>query len=45
MKIDEKYLNNDSNIIYDNSVYVIQYPSGDKVGVSYGIINKIDKII
>ena len=40
MKIDEKYLKN-SNIIYDKSIYVIQYPLGGKVGVSYGIINKI----
>ena len=43
MKIDEKYLNSNSNIIYDKSIYVLQYPSGGKVGVSYGILNKIDK--
>ena len=43
MKIDEKYFNYNSNIIYDKSVYVIQYPLGEKVGVSYGIIKRIDK--
>ena len=43
MKIDEKYLYDDSNIIYDNSIYIIQYPKGYKVGVSYGIINKINE--
>ena len=43
MKIDEKYLDDDSNIIYDKSIYVIQYPLGGKVGVSYGIINKINE--
>ena len=41
MKIDEKYLKN--NIIYDKSIYVIQYPLGGKVGVSYGIIKKINE--
>ena len=34
MKLYEKYLKN-SNIIYDKSIYVIQYPLGGKVGVSY----------
>ena len=31
------------NIIFDKSIYVLQYPSGGKVGVSYGILNRIDK--
>ena len=43
MKIDEKYLNNDSNIIYEKSIYIIQYSSGDKIGVSFGVIDKIDE--
>ena len=39
MKIDEQYLNN-TNKIYDKSIYIIQYPLGGKASVSYGIINK-----
>ena len=39
MKIDEQYLCN-TDIIYDKSIYVIQYPLGGKASVSYGIINK-----
>ena len=39
MKIDEQYLYN-TDIIYDKTIYVIQYPLGDKESVSYGIINK-----
>ena len=41
MNIDERYLNNNKNIIFDKSIYIIQYPLGKKVGVSYGIINNI----
>ena len=41
MEIDEKYIKN-SNVIYDKSIYVIQYPLGKEVEVSYGIINNID---
>ena len=43
MKIDEDYLNNDIDVIYDKSIYILQYPLGEKVGVSYGIINRIDE--
>ena len=43
MNIDKRYLNNNINIIYDKSIYIIQYPLGKKVGVSYGIINKINE--
>jgi len=43
MKIDEDYLNNDIDVIYDKSIYILQYPLGGKVGVSYGIINRIDE--
>ena len=42
MKIDEKYIKN-PNIIYEKSIYLIHYPSGDKGAVSFGIINRIDK--
>ena len=42
MDIDDRYTEN-SNIIYEKSIYIIQYPLGEKVGVSYGIINNIDK--
>ena len=41
MNLDERYINN-SNIIYENSIYLIQYPSGKKAGVSYGVINNIN---
>jgi V8-like Glu-specific endopeptidase len=40
MEIDDNYIE-DSNIIYEKSIYIIQYPLGEKVGVSYGIIRKI----
>ena len=42
MDIDDRYTEN-SNIIYEKSIYIIQYPLGEKIGVSYGIINNIDK--
>ena len=42
MDIDERYTEN-SDIVYEPSIYIIQYPSGKKAGVSYGIINNIDK--
>ena len=43
MNIDKRYLNNNKNIIYDKSIYIIQYPLGKKAGVSYGIINYINE--
>ena len=43
MKIDEDYLNDDIDVINENSIYILQYPLGEKVGVSYGIINRIDE--
>ena len=42
MNIDERYLKG-SGVIYDKSIYIIQYPLGEKAGVSYGIINIIDE--
>ena len=49
MDIDERYTEN-TNLIYEKSIYLIQYPLDEKVGVSYGIIkyiqiNKIYTII
>ena len=41
MKLDEKYLNDVSEKIYDKSIYIIQYPLGDEAAVSYGIINAL----
>ena len=41
MEIDEQYKEN-PNIIYEKSIYIIQYPLGKEVKVSYGIINTID---
>ena len=43
MNIDKKYLNTNKDKIYDNSIYIIQYPSGEKAAVSYGIINHINE--
>jgi hypothetical protein len=44
MELDEKIFNEKSEILYNNnhSIYIPQYLNGDKVVVSYGIINKID---
>ena len=42
MELDEQYIQN-PNIIYEKSIYLIHYPSGDKEAVSLGIINRIDK--
>jgi len=42
MEIDEKYFKN-PNIIYEKSIYLIHYPSGEKEAVSFGLINRIDK--
>ena len=43
MELDEKIYKK-SNIIYNNeSIYIIQYPNGEKAVVSYGIINKINE--
>ena len=41
LKMDEKYLNDDSEKIYDKSIYIIQYPKGDQAAVSYGLITNL----
>ena len=41
IKVDEKYLNDISEKIYDKSIYIIQYPLEYKASVSYGIINTL----
>ena len=42
MELDKRYLIN-QNIIFERSIYIIQYPLGEKASVSYGVINNIDK--
>ena len=43
MELDEKIFIENSNKIYKNhSIYIPQYPNGDKAAVSYGIIKKIN---
>ena len=42
MEIDERIYKDNSNIYYNKySIYIIQYPKGEKAEVSYGIINKL----
>ena len=42
LEIDENILEKDKNIIYvNNSIYLLQYPKGKKLGVSYGILKEI----
>jgi len=44
MNLDEKIFINNSNKLYKNqSIYIPQYPNGDKASVSYGIIAQIDE--
>ena len=42
MNLDARYINT-IDIIYDKSIYIIQYPLGKKAGVSYGIINNLNE--
>jgi len=42
LELDENIMKKGSNKIYiNNTIYLLQYPEGQKLGVSYGIINKI----
>ena len=42
LEIDENIMKKGKNIIYiNNSIYIIQYPRGKKLGVSYGILKGI----
>ena len=43
MDVDKRYLNNSIDIIYDKSIYIIQYPLGEKAAVSYGVIDKFNE--
>ena len=42
LELDEKIMKKGSNKLYINdTIYIIQYPGGKNLGVSYGILNKI----
>jgi len=42
LEIDKNIMKKDKNIIYvNNSIYVLQYPGGKNLGVSYGILKGI----
>ena len=45
LEIDENIMKKGINKIYtNNTIYIMQYPFGKKLGVSYGILNGIYKI-
>ena len=42
LELDENIMKKGSNKLYiNNTIYIIQYPGGKQLGVSYGILNKI----
>ena len=42
LELDENIMKKGSNKLYiNNTIYIIQYPGGKRLGVSYGILNKI----
>ena len=42
LEIDKNIMKKDKNIIYiNNSIYILQYPRGKSIGVSYGILKGI----
>jgi len=42
LELDDNVMKKDSNILYvNNSIYILQYPEGKKLGVSYGILQSI----
>jgi len=42
LEIDKNIMKKDKNIIYiNNSIYILQYPGGKRLGVSYGILKGI----
>ena len=44
LELDDDLFKNNADIIYlDKSLYVLQYPNGDKACVSYGLLNNINK--
>ena len=43
LELDENIMKKEKNIYIKNSIYILQYPGGKKVGVSYGILKEIDK--
>ena len=43
LELDENIMKKEKNIYIKNSIYILQYPGGKKLGVSYGILKEIDK--
>ena len=44
LELDENIMQKGANKLYiNNTIYIIQYPGGQKLGVSYGILNRINK--
>ena len=42
LELDENIMKKDSNLLYaNNSIYILQYTGGNKIGVSYGILQGI----
>ena len=42
LELDENIMKKDSNALYlNNSIYILHYPLGNKLGVSYGILQRI----
>ena len=44
LELDENIMQKGANKLYiNNTIYIIQYPWGQKLGVSYGILNRINE--